>query len=386
MNLLFVSASFYPAKYYGGPIYCSYELALALARNGINVSIVTTNANGNERLQVKTGIFQKLGNILKIKYHVSQDINGTSLSMLINLWKDIKENDIVYLISVFSPPTPLTLFFSKIFNKKVIIAPHGQLSKWSLSQGSKLKKTWLKIFVKPYIKNLLWHLTSEEEKIDVKLSFPNADTFVVPNGIDLSPFGNIDLAKRKLFYTRYSTQINEDSIIIISMGRIHKKKGFSILVDSFQMIKQNFDNIFLFIAGEDYGEKKYLIDQINELKLDGEVFFIGHVEGEGKINFLKNADVFALPSYDENFGIVYAEALAAGTPIIASRNTPWQDVEKYNCGKWVENTPEQFSKAIEEVLKSDYTKMGLNGCKYVEAEFKWDNLAQRFIDNTRHIL
>jgi glycosyltransferase involved in cell wall biosynthesis len=42
----------------------------------------------------------------------------------------------------------------------------------------------------------------------------------------------------------------------------------------------------------------------------------------------------------------YAEALAAGTPIVASRNTPWQEVEKHNCGKWVENTPEKFADAI----------------------------------------
>ncbi len=60
-----------------------------------------------------------------------------------------------------------------------------------------------------------------------------------------------------------------------------------------------------------------------------------------------------LASHHENFGMVYAEALAAGTPVVASTNTPWQDVEKYNCGKWVENTPEKFAKAINEILNSD---------------------------------
>ncbi len=66
------------------------------------------------------------------------------------------------------------------------------------------------------------------------------------------------------------------------------------------------------------------------------IIFTGYIHGEEKNDFLKNADLLFLHTM-RIMGIVYAEALAAGTPVVADTKTPWQAVEKYNCGKWVEN-------------------------------------------------
>ena len=60
MKLLFISPSFYPAFYYGGPIYSTYELAKALKKQNIDLKVITTNANGKERLNVKTGVFHNI--------------------------------------------------------------------------------------------------------------------------------------------------------------------------------------------------------------------------------------------------------------------------------------------------------------------------------------
>ena len=139
------------------------------------------------------------------------------------------------------------------------------------------------------------------------------------------------------------------------------------------------------IAGEDFGEKPSLNNIINQKKLANEVFLIGKLDGNEKLEFLHNADVFALPSHHENFGMVYAEALAAGIPIIASKNTPWQDAEKFGLGKWVENTPEEFAEAIKQVLNSDSKKMGEIGKKYVEEKFCWEKIARLFIDKINSI-
>ncbi len=60
MKILFVTPAFYPAFHYGGPIYSTYELAKALKKQNVDVKVITTNANGKERLKVKTGIFHRL--------------------------------------------------------------------------------------------------------------------------------------------------------------------------------------------------------------------------------------------------------------------------------------------------------------------------------------
>ena len=119
-KLLHITPSFYPAFYYGGPIYSTYELAKAIKKQGVDIKVITTNANGNERLQIKTGVFHILENELPVKYYKSLDSRGTSLSMLFNLSKEIKQADVVYLLSIFSPPTPFVIYLCKKFNKTLL--------------------------------------------------------------------------------------------------------------------------------------------------------------------------------------------------------------------------------------------------------------------------
>lgn len=378
MKVLFISPSFYPAFHYGGPIYSTFELTKAIKKQGIDIKVITTNANGKERLDTKTGVFHILENDLPVKYYKSLDSKGTSLTMLLNLKDEIKQADIVYLISIFSASTPFVLSICKKLNKPLIISPRGQLGEWCLNQGNPLKKLWLSLFIKPVIGSLNWHLTSQDEERSVQALYPSAKTFVIPNGIDSSILEIKEQRKKKLFYTKYFENVNENSKIVISMGRLHKVKGFDILIEAIKIVQEQVEDVFLFVAGEDFGEKQNLLNFITSNHLSEKVFLIGHIAGEEKINFLRNADIFALPSYDENFGIVYAEALAAGTPIIASKNTPWQDVEKFNCGKWVENTQEKFAEAIIEIFNSDTVKMGLNGRKYIEDNFSWDKIGKDF--------
>lgn len=215
---------------------------------------------------------------------------------------------------------------------------------------------------------------------------------MIPNGVSPALFSLKDKPKDKTFYNKYTGFDCSGKKVVISMGRLHEVKGFDILIEAISKVlkeakdKGKSEDIVLLIAGEDFGEKKNLVMLIDKLGLKEKVFLIGMIEGLEKIEFLRNADVFALPSHHENFGIVYAEALATGTPVVASTKTPWQDVEKYNCGKWVENTPQIFAKAINEILSSDSGQMGKNGSKYIMENFSWDKIGTDFLRHFEKII
>ena len=104
---------------------------------------------------------------------------------------------------------------------------------------------------------------------------------------------------------------------------------------------------------------------------------MGSISGQDKVDFLANADLFVLPSHTENFGIVYAESLAAGTPIVASKNTPWAEVENADCGKWVSNSVDEVATAISEMLQKDRDKMRKNS-REMAKKYDWINIAIQF--------
>ena len=380
MKINLIIPSFYPATIYGGPIFSTLNTCKELSKiNGVEVYVSTTNANMTSRLDVKTNIFIELEKNLFVKYYNETWINKLSIPLLFNIWKDIKKSDVIHSQVIYRPMTPIVFIYSLFFNKPLLYSPRGSLAKWLLNNKSIMKKIWLKLFLAPFSSKIYWHATAQQEKNEIISLFPNAKVHIIPNGINLDDYKMINELSKKEYIKKYTHQDIDVDYILISMGRLHKKKGFDILINSFYHLSDKYHNSVLLIAGDDESEKVNLEEQIKILELENRVFLIGSISGQDKIDFLANADLFVLPSNNENFGNVYAESLASGTPIIASTNTPWQEIEQYNCGKWVNNTIEDTRKAIEEILACDYVAMGKKGKTYI-AKFEWKNIAENFLN------
>ena len=93
----------------------------------------------------------------------------------------------------------------------------------------------------------------------------------------------------------------------------------------------------------------------------------GHVDGEDKLEAFMRADACVIPSFTENFGMVVAEALAHGVPVVTSRGTPWSDVEKHGCGLWIDNKPRAIADAIRSLRAMDLRAMGNKGRDWINA-------------------
>ena len=378
MRICVVSQAFYPAMKYGGPIFSTLYLFKSLLKlYNIDAYVSTTNANMHSKLDVETNKWIKLENFY-VKYYNETIIGKFSLSLFFNIWRDIKKADIIHIQAIFNTPIPISLFYAKLFRKPIILSPRGSLGEWPLKNGSRFKKLWLEMFIKPFANYVVWHATSNQEKNEILALFTNAKVEIIPNGIYIKEFQKFNKLAKLEFLQKYTGIIPKNiNKIIISMGRLQKKKGFDILIDSFNEVLKKYLNSYLLIAGPDEGEKENLLKQIENLGLRKKVFLIGNIENQDKIDFLANADLFVLPSHNENFGNVYLESLSVGTPIVASKNTPWEEVEKYNCGKCVENSVKETSKAMLEILEKDRELMKKNSIKLAN-KYDLSEIAKEF--------
>ena len=92
-----------------------------------------------------------------------------------------------------------------------------------------------------------------------------------------------------------------------------------------------------------------------------------------------NADLFVLPSYSENFGIVVAEALGYQVPVLTTTGCPWQELETERCGWWVDPTPEGIERGLKSALETsdaERREMGERGRSLVERRYLWHSIAK----------
>jgi len=121
---------------------------------------------------------------------------------------------------------------------------------------------------------------------------------------------------------------------------------------------------------------------VQEFGIGDSVEYMGEVEGMRKSVVYQRADLFVLPSFSENFGVVVAEALAHGLPVITTRATPSGGLLDHGCGWWLEPTIDALTETLREALDkdaADLRAMGERGRAHA-AEFDWSHIAQQTQD------
>lgn len=384
MRICLISSSFYPATFYGGPISATWDLSKKLTNRNIEVFVSTTNANGNKKLDVLTNKFIKKHENLFIKYYNEQILNKLSIEFILGIWSDIKKSDVVYIQYLFHYTVFFALIFSVFQNKKIIICPRGSFSKFTLSNKlTVIKSLWLSFFISPFSQKIIWQASSYLEEKDILIRFSKAKVEIINDGVDCLSFqNNIELKREKIVHQFSKREFSQVSHLLFSMGRLHKIKGFNVLIDAFSLFIQDNINAKLLIAGADDGVKEALLFQIKKLNLSDSVFLIGSINFEDKKLLLSNCDIFALASEFESFGIVIAEALACGTPVVVSNKTPWKDIEVKNCGIFTNNEKNSFYQAFKRVVKLDFDKAKIKN--YVKENYDWEVIIGRFIKLTKN--
>lgn len=279
--------------------------------------------------------------------------------------------DLVHENSCWMPGSALTQRWAQQLGYKVVLTPHGMLEPWILKRHywtKKMPALWL--YQKSAVMKADYlHATAESEKENLLELGYNRKIEVIANGID------VDKIVMKTAWERTKE--------ILFLSRIHVKKGINFLIEAVAILKEELKGYRINIAGE--GEETY----INELKLLASrlgvadyIHFIGGVYGNRKWELFSDADLFVLPTHSENFGIVVAEALACGTPVITTKGTPWGELETENCGWWTEvgtNPTVHALRAFLQLSTDDLEKMGHNGRKLVECKYSSKKVAEDMV-------
>lgn len=285
--------------------------------------------------------------------------------------------DIVHVNSCWEPLSSFTVFWAKKKGYPVLLTPHGMLEPWVLKKNHWKKKIPALILYQRRSLKMADALiaTAESERLNIANLKYNSNVLLVPNGIV------VDGIEMKNTWKRTKT--------ILYMGLLRPNKGAGVLLDALSLIKEHLCGYRVVIAGPDTeGYLSVLMKKAEDKGLDNIVSFPGGVFGDEKWRLYQHADVFVLPTLNENFGIVIAEALLSGTPVVTCKGAPWKGLVEHNCGWWVNRTPEDVATAILKSLQCSEKKleqMGRHGRTYVVDNFSSDIVAKKMLDVYKNI-
>ncbi|OYQ65032.1 glycosyl transferase family 1 [Pseudanabaena sp. SR411] len=371
----------------GGPSQAVIEMVSALRSQGVDAEIATTNDNGKGLLDVPlselTDQLAEYGHVpIRFFPRFSPNINvvrefAFSRSLTTWLWQHITEYDLVHVHAIFSYASTIAMAIARMQKVAYINTPHGQLCKWSWQQSKLRKQIYLQVIERS---NLLHsqalHFTAQQELDEFDLLGLNIPNFILPHGVQIPSL--IPEAPSQL---RKILQIPDLCPILLFMSRIHPKKGLEYLIAALGKLTEY--NFAFVIAGS--GEPDY-VSQIQDLLvthgLRERTHLVGFVEGETKNLYLQGADLFALTSYSENFGIAAIESLASGTLVLITDGVAIAPmVQEQEIGYVTKLEINAITSIIQDFLEHPHIakQKGDRAQQYIAEHYTWAKIAQRLI-------
>ena len=375
---------------YGGPSQMVLGLSAALAAQGIDVTIITTDSNGDiGQFPLDVPLNQPLKqNGYQIIYFRCSPFRRYKFSLSLLQWLNAsaRQFDIAHIHALFSPVTTLAATIARVHKLPYIMRPCGMLDPADLQKKKRLKQIYGTLFERPNLAGAAAiHFTSKQEaKISERFGLGSTGKMPVPQDL-IIPLG----VRAGLFAKR----LRESQVpIVLFMSRIEPKKGLDLLIPALESILESGIEFQFILAGSNPQDADYeagIKVKIQHSSLAKYTTITGFVSGDRKNELLTNADLFVLPSYYENFGIAVAEAMAAGVPVaISDRVHISEDIRQAEAG-WVGPLEvDAIANSIKSALldPQERQRRGLNAKEYAKKHYNWEAIAQQTIDAYQHIL
>ena len=273
-------------------------------------------------------------------------------------------------------------------SKPLVMCPHGMLEPWALNYHKWKKRLALALSWRRLLNRAsALHATAEQEADQYRrVGLDGPPVAILPNGLYIEPY--LAEPNRSMIDQQWSELAGKRLLLFVS--RVHPKKGLINLARSWGKLCERFPNWRLVITGpEERGHQAEVERELDRSGASGRYTFTGPVYGQVKAQLMINASLFVLPSFSENFGLVIAESLTAGVPVITTRATPWEELQTRGCGWWIETGEASLTPTLKEAMQLDESKrreMGLRGRELVTNRYAWPTIAKQSLQVYRWLV
>lgn len=382
---------------YGGPSQMIRGLSTALASQGVNVTVLTTDSNGDTgQPPLDVPLNQPVEQDgYQVRYFRCSPFRRYkfSVDLLHWLWHHAGEFDLAHIHALFSPVSTGAAAIARYKKLPYILRPLGTLDPADLRKKRQLKQLYAALLERHNLAGAVGiHFTSlQEAKISERFGTQTRD-LVIPLGVQppqLPSLSNEMLARGK---ARTELGIPEGKPIVLFMSRIDPKKGLNLLIPALERLLAEGLDFYFVLAGtnpQDPNYEQQITEQVKASSLSSCTAIAGFVTGELKAALLQEADLFVLPSYYENFGIAVAEAMVAGTPVVISNQVYiWEEVKAAEAG-WVSACEvDALTACLREAFQDagERQRRGANAKEYALRNYSWDAIAFHTLQVYRSIL
>lgn len=362
MKVLLTSTSLLPD--YGGPAFSVSRLAVALADAGAQVSLWAADGSAaTTALLPATSAVQRL--------------IGTESEVL---GRD-GEPVILHDNGIWLPHNHRLSVLAERRGTPRVVSTRGMLEPWAMNHKRWKKDVAWWLYQRRDLKQARRHITSSaSETRNVQRLALGVPVATVPNGVDVPEYRPMQCASESGNGRRVRTAL--------FLGRIYPIKGLPMLIDAWARVRP--EGWRMCIAGPDEaGHQKQLERAVSAAGLGDVISFAGPIAPEMRAATFFDADLFVLPTLSESFGMVVAEALAHGLPVLTTTAAPWPILRERGCGWSVDATVEGLAEGLRQAtsLESEgLREMGSNGRALVVEKFSWKTIAELMLSTYKEVL
>ena len=355
----------------GGPTPITINMVKSLRQHGVDACVMTSDDDGTNRLKVPLHEWTPFNDIPvyflpRFKYPLKEFIYTPSA--LHFLKSNINDFDIIHTHYLFSYLPWVAALQARKMNKPYVMTPYGMLT--PAAKSHRFLKKYMFFYAE---RNLLRtaagiHCSTRAEVENVQQFGVKGNTFVNPYIVMSAPTLT---NPREELCTKYG--IPHDHTIILFLARVHPIKQPDIIIQCADQLIREGKKIHVIIAGS--GDTAY-IEQLKTMATAGaaakHITFAGFTAGRDRDVLYQGADIYALPTHSENFGMTICEALDARTPVAITTGVQIaEDLKNSGSALVSEPTFSSFYKHLNLLVEDPQLRKSIadNGCQWVRSQY-----------------